>query len=68
MTYLLIDNISFIDFQDCENELKKYQNSKNINDELILFNISMINLKFLLLNIKFSINQEMNWISKFATI
>ena len=41
-----IDNISFIDFQDCENELKKYQDSKNINDELILFKIEYINDQF----------------------
>ena len=41
-----IDNISFIDFQDCENELKKDRSDININDELILFKMEYINKQF----------------------
>ena len=41
-----IDNISFIDFQDCEAALKKKYTHINANDELILFRIEYIKEQF----------------------
>ena len=41
-----IDNISSIDFQDCETALKKYSNGVDANDELILLKIEYINELF----------------------
>ena len=45
-----IDNISFIDFQDCETALKKSRSDYDVNKELILLRI-----EYLLLNTKFSL-------------
>ena len=53
-----IDNISFIDFQDCETALKKSRSDYDVNKELILLRIEYTNEQFKIPIIEYKVFTE----------